>query len=165
MMYLQHILSRGWCQISTLSFRGVNICQNCTIRILNGLYLGYLILIQCILYCTGRQFYFYPMSLIDRNTDDKNIACFGVLTPQTWVKMNKVAFSGLIWKRRGAANLLMPDLNSTPKSTLRYEFSELLGVPLQIYGPLNIIIHTAPCFWWWPPPPQKKFSIVPAGKR
>ena len=41
MMYLQHILSRGWCRITTLSFRGVNICQNCTIRILNGLYLGY----------------------------------------------------------------------------------------------------------------------------
>ena len=41
MMYLQHIQSRGWCRITTLSFRGVNICQNCTIRILNDLYLGY----------------------------------------------------------------------------------------------------------------------------
>ena len=103
-----------------------------------------------ILYCTGRQF--YPMSLIDRNIDNKNIVCFGVLTPQTWFKMNEVAFLGLIiWKRRGAANLLMPDLNSTPKSTPRYEFSELWGVPLQIYGPLNIIIRTATRFWRRPP--------------
>ena len=81
---------------------------------------------QCILYCTGRQF--YPMSLIDRNIDIKNIVCFGVLTPQTWFKMNKVAFLGLIiWKRRRAATLLMPDLNSTPKNTPRHEFSELWG--------------------------------------
>ena len=93
------------------------------------------------------------MSLIDRNIDNKNIVCFGVLTPQTWFKMNEVAFLGLIiWKRRGAANLLMPDLNSTPKSTPRYEFSELWGgVPLQIYGPLNIIICNMLCFWRWPP--------------
>ena len=53
-----------------------------------------LLLIQCILYCTGRQF--YPMSLIDRNIDNKIIVCFGVLTPQTWFKMNEVAFLGLI---------------------------------------------------------------------
>ena len=149
MMYLQHIVSRGWCRITTLSFSGVNICQNCTIKDFEWPVPG-LLLIQCVLYCTGRQF--YPMSLIDRNIDSKDIVCFGVLTPQTWFKMNEVASLGfIIWKRRGAANLLMPDLNSTPKSTSRYEFSELWGVPLQIYAPLNIIIRTVPRFWQRPP--------------
>ena len=28
--------------------------------------------------------------------DNKNIVCCGVLNPQTWFKMNKVAFLGLI---------------------------------------------------------------------
>ena len=148
MLYVSlHMLRRGRCQISTLSFRGsifVKIVQNFEWPVPG------LLLIQCILYCTGGQF--YPMSLIDRNIDTKNIVCFGVLTPQTWFKMNEVAFLGLIiWKRRGAANLLMSDLNSTPKSTPRYKFSELWGVPLQIYGLLNIIIRTAPRFWRWPP--------------
>ena len=102
-------------------------------------------------YCTGKEF--YPMSLIDRNIDNKNTVCFGVLTPQSWFKINEVAFLGLIiWKRRGATNLLMPDLNCTPKINPRYEFSMLWGVPLQNYGPLNIIIHTAPHFWRRPPP-------------
>ena len=30
-------------------------------------------------------------------------------------------------------------------------FQSCGGVPLQIYGPLNIIIRTAPRFWRWPP--------------
>ena len=66
--------------------------------------------------------------------------------------MKEVAFLDLIiWKRRGAANLMMPDLNSTPKSTPRYKFSDLWRVPYQIYGPLNIIIKTTPPFWRRPP--------------
>ena len=79
---LTNMLRRGRCQISTLSFGGVNIGQNCTIRILNGLYLGYyLSKLFFIVHCTGREF--YPISLIDSNIDNKNIVCFGVLTPQT----------------------------------------------------------------------------------
>ena len=96
---------RGWCQISTLSFRGVNICQNCTIRILNGLYLGNYLSNVFFIAHTGRQF--YPMSLIDRNIDNKNIVRFGVLTPQTWFKMNEVAFLGLIiWKKERSCQLV-----------------------------------------------------------
>ena len=89
------MLRRGRCQILilTLSFGRVNIGQNCTIRILNGLYLGYYLSNLFFIVPVGREF--YPISLNDRNID-KNIVCFGVLTPKLGIKMNEVAFLGLI---------------------------------------------------------------------
>ena len=71
-----------------IEFGGVNIGENCTIRILNGLYLGcYLSNLFFILQVESSS----PMYLIDRNIDNKNTVCFGVLTPKLgsrWMKLH-----------------------------------------------------------------------------
>ena len=104
-----------------------------------------LLLMQCVHYCTGRKFYY--VALIDKKMDNKIIFTFGVLTHQSWSQMNEVAFLGFnILESKAAAKLLMPYLNSTLKSTPRYQVSKFWGVALQIYDLLNMAFHTATRF-------------------
>ena len=99
-------------------------------------------LVLCAHYCTGRQFYY--VTLIDKKLDIKNILTFGVMTPQTWSRMNKVAYLGLInSKRKQAMKFLMPDLNFTQKIPPDSDFQSYGGVPLQICDPLNIVFRIA----------------------
>ena len=101
------------------------------------------------------------MALMDRNIDIKNIVCFGVLTPQTWFKMNEVAFLGLvIWKRRIAANFLMPDLNSTSTGTPRYEFSELWGFQYKFMDLSTSSFTPRRVFDGDPPPPSFRSHLL-----